>query len=91
VTTTTFTTQGGPTTGAAPAASAKDVTKMYGRGDAAVRALDGLSVGVAAGSFTAVMGPSGSGKSTLMHALAGLDTVDSGEVLLAGQDLTAMS
>jgi putative ABC transport system ATP-binding protein len=91
VTTTTFTTQGGPTTGAAPAASAKDVTKMYGRGDAAVRALDGLSVDVAAGSFTAVMGPSGSGKSTLMHALAGLDTVDSGEVRLAGQDLTAMS
>jgi putative ABC transport system ATP-binding protein len=91
VTTTTLTTQGDPITGATPAASAKDVTKMYGRGDAAVRALDGLSVDVAAGSFTAVMGPSGSGKSTLMHALAGLDTVDSGEVRLAGQDLTAMS
>ena len=91
MTTTTLPAQGGPDTGAAAAASAKDVTKTYGRGDAAVRALDGLSVDVGAGSFTAVMGPSGSGKSTLMHALAGLDTVDSGEVRLAGQDLTAMS
>jgi putative ABC transport system ATP-binding protein len=91
VTTTTLTTQGDPITGATPAASAKDVTKTYGRGDAAVRALDGLSVDVVAGSFTAVMGSSGSGKSTLMHALAGLDTVDSGEVRLAGQDLTTMS
>ncbi|HSK26710.1 MAG TPA: ABC transporter ATP-binding protein [Jiangellales bacterium] len=91
MTTPTLTAPGGPSTGAAPAASARDVTKVYGRGDAVVRALDGVTVDVAAGSFTAVMGPSGSGKSTLMHALAGLDTVDAGEIRLAGHDVTAMS
>jgi putative ABC transport system permease protein len=91
VTTTALSAQGGPTTGAAPAASVRDVTKTYGRGDAVVRALDGVTLDVAEGSFTAVMGPSGSGKSTLMHALAGLDTVDSGEVRLAGREISAMS
>ena len=55
------------------AASAQDVVKTYGRGDAAVRALDGASLAIERGRFTAVMGPSGSGKSTLMHVLAGLD------------------
>ena len=58
------------------ACSATDVVKVYGSGDTAVRALDGVSVDFAAGPFTAIMGPSGSGKSTLMHCLAGLDTVD---------------
>nr|BFE60328.1 ABC transporter ATP-binding protein [Dactylosporangium thailandense] len=72
------------------AAQAQNLVKTYGRGDTAVRALDGASVAITAGSFTAVMGPSGSGKSTLMHALAGLDTVDSGRVLLGGTDLTAL-
>ncbi|WP_433090051.1 ABC transporter ATP-binding protein [Dactylosporangium sp. CA-052675] len=72
------------------AAQAQNLVKIYGRGDTAVRALDGASVAITAGSFTAVMGPSGSGKSTLMHALAGLDTVDSGRVLLGGTDLTAL-
>ncbi|MFG2042441.1 ABC transporter ATP-binding protein [Dactylosporangium sp. NPDC048998] len=72
------------------AAQAHELVKIYGRGDTAVRALDGASVSIPAGTFTAVMGPSGSGKSTLMHALAGLDTVDAGRVLLGGTDLTAL-
>ena len=56
-----------------PAARAVDLTKTYGTGDAAVRALDGVNVEFERGRFTAVMGPSGSGKSTLMHCMAGLD------------------
>ena len=83
------------TTAAPPAVAvavrARDVVKTYGRGDTAVRALDGASLSIPAGQFTAVMGPSGSGKSTLMHALAGLDDVDAGQVLLGGTDLTALS
>jgi putative ABC transport system ATP-binding protein len=62
------------------AASATGVTKAYGTGATAVTALDDISVDVRRGEFTAIMGPSGSGKSTLMHCLAGLDTVDSGEI-----------
>ncbi|MFI7679794.1 ABC transporter ATP-binding protein [Actinophytocola sp. NPDC049390] len=62
------------------AARAVGVTKAYGTGAASVVALDDISVDVRRGEFTAIMGPSGSGKSTLMHCLAGLDTVDSGEV-----------
>ncbi|GLZ14892.1 ABC transporter ATP-binding protein [Actinomadura sp. NBRC 104425] len=72
------------------AAQARDVVKVYGRGDTAVRALDGATVSIDAGRFTAVMGPSGSGKSTLMHVMAGLDTADSGQVLLGGTDLTRL-
>ncbi|MBY8874584.1 ABC transporter ATP-binding protein [Micromonospora sp. PLK6-60] len=72
------------------AARTRAVVKTYGRGATAVRALDGVSVTIARGRFTAVMGPSGSGKSTLLHALAGLDTVDSGEVLLGGTDLARL-
>ena len=71
----------------APAAAAVDVTKRYGRGPAAVTALDGVTVEFASRGYTAVMGPSGSGKSTLLHCLAGLDTVDSGTVYLGGTDL----
>src|SRR3712207_8521252 len=62
------------------AARAVKVSKIYGEGDAAVRALDSVTVGFPNGRFTAIMGPSGSGKSTLMHCLAGLDTVTSGNV-----------
>ena len=57
------------------AVQATDLVKVYGKGGAAVRALDGVSVTFAAGRLSAIMGPSGSGKSTLMHCLAGLDTV----------------
>jgi putative ABC transport system ATP-binding protein len=72
------------------AIEARDLVKTYGKGDTAVRALDGASLTVPAGQFTAIMGPSGSGKSTLMHALAGLDEVDAGQVLLGGADVTRL-
>ncbi|MFI5935317.1 ABC transporter ATP-binding protein [Actinoplanes sp. NPDC051494] len=73
------------------AVAAVDLVKVYGSGDTAVRALDGVTVGFARAHFTAIMGPSGSGKSTLMHCLAGLDTATSGRALLGGTDLTAQS
>jgi putative ABC transport system ATP-binding protein len=66
------------------AVRAKEVTRCYGEGDTAVHALRGVSLEVAAGRLTAVMGPSGSGKSTLMHILAGLDRPSTGEVEIAG-------
>jgi putative ABC transport system ATP-binding protein len=69
------------------AARAVGVTKAYGTGAASVVALDDISVDVRRGGFTAIMGPSGSGKSTLMHCLAGLDTVDSGEVWIGETEL----
>jgi putative ABC transport system ATP-binding protein len=73
------------------AARAVGVTKAYGTGATAVVALDDISVDVRRGRFTAIMGPSGSGKSTLMHALAGLDTVDSGEVWIGDTRLSSLS
>src|SRR3954449_985789 len=73
-----------------PAVRAVQITKDYGEGEAAVRALCTVSVDVAAGEFLAVMGPSGSGKSTLMHLLAGLDRPTDGEVFIGGQNVTAM-
>jgi putative ABC transport system ATP-binding protein len=69
----------------------RDLTKVYGSGDAEVRALDGISISFPRGQFTAVMGPSGSGKSTMMHCLAGLDTPTSGEVFIEGKDITKAS
>ncbi|GLZ43473.1 ABC transporter [Actinokineospora sp. NBRC 105648] len=66
------------------------VRKVYGRGDGAVTALDGVSVALPQGSFTAVMGPSGSGKSTFLHCAAGLDRPTSGRVLLGDTDLAGM-
>jgi putative ABC transport system ATP-binding protein len=65
--------------------------KLYGSGDAAVRALDGVTVDLPSGQFTAVMGPSGSGKSTLMHCIAGLDNPTSGQVFVAGVELGTLS
>jgi putative ABC transport system ATP-binding protein len=73
------------------AVKAYAVTKCYSSGPNTVRALDGITVGVPRSSFTAVMGPSGSGKSTLLHCLAGLDTVTSGTVELAGVDLAKLN
>ncbi|WP_199422472.1 ABC transporter ATP-binding protein [Actinotalea solisilvae] len=75
----------------APAAVARGVVKVYGRGATAVRALDGADVVIPAGRLTAVMGPSGSGKSTLMHAMAGLDRVDEGSIRLGGTEVTGLS
>jgi putative ABC transport system ATP-binding protein len=76
----------------APAAVWADgVTKVYGTGDTAVRALDDVTIALPAGRFTAVMGPSGSGKSTLMHCMAGLDSLTSGRVLLGDVDLSSLS
>src|SRR5215207_5621342 len=69
---------------------ARDVVRRYGTGDTAVDALRGVSVDITAGRLTAVMGPSGSGKSTLMHILAGLDKPTSGEVSVAGIDVSAL-
>jgi putative ABC transport system ATP-binding protein len=70
--------------------SARDVTRRYGQGDAAVDALRGITLDFPRGAFTAIMGPSGSGKSTLMHILAGLDRPTSGTVVIDGQDITKM-
>jgi len=73
------------------AIEATDLVKTYGTGPTAVRALDHASLGIRRGRFTAIMGPSGSGKSTMMHAMAGLDTVDSGSILLGGVELVGMT
>ena len=74
-------------TSAAPAARAVDLSKTYGTGDVAVRALDGVNVEFERGRFTAVMGPSGSGKSTLMHCMAGLDMPTSGRAFVGEQEI----
>jgi putative ABC transport system ATP-binding protein len=73
------------------AARAVGLSKVYGEGDAAVRALDDVSVDFERARFTAIMGPSGSGKSTLLHCMAGLDTPTSGQVFIGDVDLTALS
>jgi ABC-type lipoprotein export system ATPase subunit len=73
------------------AARTVDATKVYGTGDAAVHALDGVTVEFPSGRFTAVMGPSGSGKSTLMHCVAGLDDLTAGQVFLGEVELGSLS
>ena len=72
-------------------ASAIDLVKTYGTGDAQVKALDHLSVDFARGEMTAIMGPSGSGKSTLMHCMAGLDQPTSGKVMVEGLEVSSMN
>ncbi len=72
------------------AASARGLTRVYGKGDAAVHALRGVDLDLPAGRFTAIMGASGSGKSTLMHCLAGLDLPTEGRVSVAGVALETL-
>lgn len=92
MTTTTAATTGPSTPGPAAGMAARvtDAVKVYGAGDTAVRALDGVTVGFPAGRFTAIMGPSGSGKSTLMHCAAGLDTLTSGTAHIGDTELSAL-
>ncbi len=73
-----------------PIVSATDLRRTYGEGEAAVHALDGVTVAFPRGAFTAIMGPSGSGKSTLMHCLAGLDQPTSGEVVVDDTPLSGL-
>jgi putative ABC transport system ATP-binding protein len=80
-----------PAIAIAPVVTARDVVRRYGTGDTAVDALRGVSVDIAQGRLTAVMGPSGSGKSTLMHILAGLDQPTAGQVMVAGEEITGMN
>ena len=75
----------------APAITLRDVRKVHGEGDGAVVALDGVSIELRQGSFTAIMGPSGSGKSTFLHVAAGLDRPTSGTVALGETELAGLS
>jgi putative ABC transport system ATP-binding protein len=72
------------------AAEAVEVTKVYGAGSTAVKALNGVTVSFPASTFTAIMGPSGSGKSTLLNCLAGLDDVTSGKIYVGTADVTEL-
>jgi putative ABC transport system ATP-binding protein len=72
------------------AARTLDATKVYGKGDTAVTALDKVTVAFERGKYTAIMGPSGSGKSTLMHCVAGLDSLTSGTVWIGDVDLSTL-
>ncbi len=67
------------------------LTRIYGKGDTAVTALDHVSGTIEAGEFVAVMGPSGCGKSTLLHLIGGLDQPTEGSVLIEGTDITSLS
>ncbi|HSZ69612.1 MAG TPA: ABC transporter ATP-binding protein [Solirubrobacteraceae bacterium] len=78
------------TNGSGTIVSATDLRRRYGEGEAAIDALDGVSVTFPKGRFAAIMGPSGSGKSTLMHNLAGLDQPTSGSVCVDGVELTEL-
>jgi putative ABC transport system ATP-binding protein len=69
---------------------ARELSRWYGKGETAVVALDDVSIDLARGDYTAIMGPSGSGKSTLMHILAGLDRPTSGTVLVDGIEITSL-
>ena len=65
----------------------ENLTKIYGKGENEVRALDNVSFSIEKGEFVAIIGPSGSGKSTLLHILGGVDRPTSGKVYMDGQDV----
>jgi putative ABC transport system ATP-binding protein len=67
-----------------------NLSKVYGKGDTQIKAIDGVSFSVEKGEFVAIVGPSGSGKSTLLHILGGVDTPSSGQVLVDGTDICAL-
>ena len=69
----------------------ENLSKVYGKGDNQVKALDNVSFGVEKGQFVAIIGPSGSGKSTLLHILGGVDVPTSGKVYMEGQDVYAQN
>lgn len=69
----------------------ENLTKVYGKGENEVRALDGVSFSVNKGEFIAIIGPSGSGKSTLLHILGGVDRPTSGKVFMDGKDVYAQN
>jgi putative ABC transport system ATP-binding protein len=69
----------------------RDIVKTYRRGKQAVEVLHGLDLNVAAGEFLALMGPSGSGKTTVLNLIGGLDSADSGEIIVAGEHLDSLS
>jgi putative ABC transport system ATP-binding protein len=73
------------------AARAVKASKIYGKGDTEVRALDAIDVEFGRAQYTAIMGPSGSGKSTLLHCIAGLDRLTSGQVFLGDVDISSLS
>lgn len=67
----------------------KDISKKYGKGESEVRALDGVSLSIEKGEVCVILGPSGSGKSTLLNMIGGLDSVDSGSIVVDGEDITS--
>lgn len=69
----------------------KGLKKIYGSGEAEVRALDGVDISIGKGEFVAIVGTSGSGKSTLLHMLGGLDRPTEGSVIVDGQELSGLS
>ena len=69
----------------------KDAKKRYGEGEAAVYALDGVDLSLEKGKICVILGPSGSGKSTLLNMIGGLDSLDSGEIKIDGQNITKLS
>ncbi len=74
-----------------PLLEAKNVWKIYGRGESATYALRGVNIAIEEGEFVAIMGPSGSGKSTLMHILGALDVPTKGSVYIQGKNVATMS
>ena len=67
-----------------------NVSKVYGKGDTQIKAIDNVSFSVEKGEFVAIVGPSGSGKSTLLHILGGVDRPSAGQVLVDGTDICAL-